>query len=239
VTTRTVTVRMSVQNAQAIGAIKQTGTVAEQTAARMTRSGKTVEQRWATVGRGARNVAIGGALALGVIEKANYSFDKSMSRVDAATHASASTLKELRDAAVEAGAKTVYSSSEAADGITELAKAGVSARDILKGGLTGALSLASAGELSVADSASYMATALTQFQLPGTKATHVADLLAAGAGKAQGEVSDMALALNYAGVPAAQLGVSIEQTAGTIALLAKNGIWEKRPVPACVASFPR
>jgi hypothetical protein len=52
------------------------------------------------------------------------------------------TLKELRDAAVEAGAKTVYSSSEAADGITELAKAGVSARDILKGGLTGALSLA-------------------------------------------------------------------------------------------------
>jgi hypothetical protein len=34
----------------------------------------------------------------------------------------------------------------------------------------------------------------------------------------------MATALNYAGVPAANLGVTIEETAGTIALLAKNGI---------------
>jgi TP901 family phage tail tape measure protein len=76
----------------------------------------------------------------------------------------------------------------------------------------------------VADAAEFTATALTQFQLAGTEATHVADLLAAGAGKAQGEVTDIANALKYAGVPAANLGVSIEETAGALALFAKNGI---------------
>lgn len=176
------------------------------------------------VGRTARNVAIGGAAILGVMEVANYRFDKSMSRVDAATHASTAEMGKFRKAAIQAGADTSFSASEAADGITELAKAGVTARDILGGGLKGALGLAAAGELGVGESAEYMATALTQFHLPGTQAAHVADLLAAGAGKAQGEVSDMALALSYAGVPAAQLGVSIEETAGSIALLARNGI---------------
>jgi hypothetical protein len=53
-------------------------------------------------------------------------------------------------AAIKAGADTVFSATEAADAITAMSKAGVSAKDILSGGLDGALSLASAGELDVA-----------------------------------------------------------------------------------------
>ena len=53
---------------------------------------------------------------------------------------------------------------------------------------------------------------------------HVADLLAAAAGKAQGEVSDMGLALQYVGPIATGMGISLEETAGSIALLASNGI---------------
>jgi TP901 family phage tail tape measure protein len=169
-------------------------------------------------------IAAAGVLTVGMILKSAADFDQAMSHVQAATHESADNMDLLREAAIDAGARTVFSATEAANGIENLAKAGVSTADILGGALDGALNLAAAGTLAVADAAEITATALTQFQLDGSQASHVADLLAAGAGKAQGEVSDMALALKYAGVPAAGLGVSIEQTAGTIALLAKNGI---------------
>jgi TP901 family phage tail tape measure protein len=232
---RSVRARLSLEVAQAIAGADRFGASMERNAARAERAGARVDRSsartgraWDMVGRGARNTFLVGAAGLAVMERANYTFDKSMGTVNAATHANAKVMDEYRQAAIKAGADTVFSSSEAAQGITELAKAGVQAKDILGGGLTGALNLAAAGGLGVGQSAEYMATALTQFQLKGSKATHVADLLAAGAGKAQGEVSDMALALTYAGVPSNQLGVSLEQTAGTIALLAKNGIIGER-----------
>jgi hypothetical protein len=178
------------------------------------------------LGDTAGKVGLVAAAGLGVFIFKAAKFDQAMSRVDAATHETASNMDKMRDAAIQAGAKTQFSATEAADAITALAKAGVKTRDILgeNGGLAGALSLAAAGELDVATAAEDIATALTQFQLKGKAAVHVSDLLAAAAGKAQGEVSDMAVALKYAGVPAANLGVSIEQTTGTIALFAKSGI---------------
>lgn len=164
----------------------------------------------------------GSAFAAAVVTSAN--FEQSLSAVRAVTGETAENMERLGQAALDAGAETVFSASEAAAAIENLAKAGVSTEDILGGALGGALDLAAAGQLEVADAAEFTATALTQFALSGDQATHVADLLAAGAGKAQGEVADMANALNYAGVPAANLGVSIEETAAAIALLAKNGI---------------
>jgi TP901 family phage tail tape measure protein len=88
-------------------------------------------------------------------------FEQSMSAVGAATQATAGTLSQLRDAAMKAGADTKYSATEAADGITEMAKAGVSAKDIMGGGLTGALSLAAAGQIDVAEAAGIASTAMT------------------------------------------------------------------------------
>lgn len=169
---------------------------------------------------------LGGALtgfaALAVSRFAQ--FDKQMSSAQAATRATGAELDSLRQAAIRAGADTQFSAAEAAAGIENLAKAGVSTTDILNGGLTGALNLAAAGELEVAEAAEIAATAITQFKLQGSDVGHVADVLAAGAGKAQGGVQDMALALKYAGVPLAQLGVSFEETSGAVALFAKNGI---------------
>ena len=167
-------------------------------------------------------VAAGSAFTAAVLSSAN--FEQALSGVQAATGESAANMERLSQAALDAGSQTVFSASEAAAAIENLAKAGVSTDDILSGALSGSLDLAAAGQLEVAEAAEFTATALTQFSLSGDQATHVADLLAAGAGKAQGEVSDMANALNYAGVPAANLGVSIEETSGAIALLAKNGI---------------
>lgn len=174
-----------------------------------------------------RVAAIGGAAVLagvGVAVKSYADFDKQMSVVDSATHETAENMQRLRDAAVDAGADTAFSAVDAAKGIEEMAKAGVSTSDILGGGLKGTLALAAAGALDVGDASEIAASAMVQFGLKGKDIPHIADLLAAGAGKAQGSVQDLGLALSYAGVPAAGLGISIEQTTGTLAMFAKAGI---------------
>lgn len=160
----------------------------------------------------------------GAAIKSAADFDKSMSGVAAATHAPKAEIDQLRAAALQAGKDTQYSATQAADGITELSKAGVSTADVLGGGLKGALSLAAAGQLSVGEAAETAASAMTQFKLKGDQIPHVADLLAAGAGKAQGSVHDMGAALNQSGLVAAQFGLSIEDTTGALAEFASAGL---------------
>lgn len=168
-----------------------------------------------------------GAALLGVAAvtvKSAADFDKQMSAVKAATHASAGAMEEMRAAALQAGKDTAFSATAAARAEEELAKAGLSTQDVLSGGLRGALDLAAAGSMDVGEAGQVAATALNQFGLAGKDIPHVADLLAAGAGKAQGEVHDMAMALNQSGLVAHQFGLSIEETTGALAAFAASGM---------------
>lgn len=171
-------------------------------------------------------IAGGAAItALVGLSVAKYAeFDAALSNVRAATMATADEQRILADAALEAGADTAYSASEAAAAQEELAKAGQSVAQIVNGSLNGALALAAAGQLQVARSAEIMATTLTQFKLPAEDAARVSDVLAAGAGKAQGSVDDLSLALSYVGPLAQQAGWSLEETGGTLAYFASQGI---------------
>ena len=175
---------------------------------------------------GKASMLLGGALlaGFGLAVKQFMEFDAAMSQVQASTHETAGNMELLRNAAIEAGADTSFSAKEAAQAIDELAKAGVSTKDILNGGLKGAMSLAAAGSLEVADAAEIAATALTQFKLSGQDIPHLADLLAAGAGKAQGSVEDIGNALKQSGLVAAQFGLSVEDTTGTLAAFASAGL---------------
>ena len=178
----------------------------------------------AQLGTGLLAIGAIGVASVGLAVSKFAEFDEAISSVEAATHETTSNMGLLRDAAVEAGASTVYSATEAANAIEELAKAGLSTADILNGGLGGALSLAAAGGIEVADAAQQMAIALKQFGLEGDDASHVADLLAAGAGKAVGDVSDLSAALAQSGLVANQTGLSIEETTGVLAAFADQGL---------------
>lgn len=176
------------------------------------------------IGNTAGRIGLVAGAGLAAVVGVTANFEKSMSSVAAATGEGEEAMKALRDAAIQAGAETAFSASEAAAGIENLAKAGVATQDILGGGLQGALDLAAAGELEVADAAEAAASAMSQFGLKGEDVPHIADLLAAAAGKAQGEVSDMAQALNQSGIVADQVGLSIEETTGGLAAFAEAGL---------------
>lgn len=188
------------------------------------RNGQKMRAGLTQIGTTAGRIGIAAAAGVAAVVLSAANFDQSMSRVQAATGATTDGLDDLRAAAIKAGAATVFSASEAADAITAMSKAGVSANDILSGGLTGALNLASAGELDVAQAADIAATAMNQFGLAGKDIPHIADLLAEGAASAQGEVTDFATALKYVGPVAHQMGISIEETTGVIAELASQGV---------------
>jgi TP901 family phage tail tape measure protein len=151
-------------------------------------------------------------------------FDQAMSTAGAVIDGFADKQEELRKAALDAGAVTIYTAREAADAQAELGRAGIAASDILGGALVGSLALAAAGQLEVADAAAITATTLTQFRLSGDKAVHVADLLAAGANKAQGGVGDLSMALKQSGLVASQMGLSVEDTIGTLTAFASAGL---------------
>ncbi|WP_105033491.1 phage tail tape measure protein [Cryobacterium aureum] len=211
------TKKLGDENATAAPKVKQTAAELEALKVKSDQAGRMV---------GTVALGIGTAFAaMATVAVAKFAdFDQAVSQVGAATMASGEDLDALSASAVQAGVDTVFTATKAANAQTELAKAGVSVKDILGGSLVGSLALASAGELEVARAAEIAATTLTVFNLKGTQTMHVADLLAAGAGKAQGSVDDLALALEYVGPTFARLKIPLEDTVGTLAMLAANGI---------------
>lgn len=187
---------------------------------------KLAQKKEAFAELGQAGLAIGALAAAGVTLAVSKfaDFDQAMSNVKAATQETASNMDLLREAALGAGGETVFSAVEAAQAIEELGKAGLSTADILSGGLKGSLDLASAGQLDVARAAEVTAITLQQFKLGGERATDVADLLAAGAGKAAGGVEDLAQALGQSALVAEQTGLTVEETTGVLSAFASAGL---------------
>lgn len=205
---------------KAADATKKTGTEAEQAAERHREQSEAMRE----VGGAITAMGAIALVGVGLAVSKFVQFDQAISNVKAATQESAENMALLREAALQAGADTVFSATEAANAIEELGKAGLSTEQILNGGLNGALSLAAAGQLSVADAAQIAAIAVKQFNLEGEDVPHVADLLAAGAGKAVGDVKDLSDALGQAGLVANGAGQSIEDTTGVLAAFADAGL---------------
>lgn len=217
---KSITVRLRADASNFNASIKAAGANAQQLAEGMEQSGR--KTSLLTTGLAAAGMAAG-ALGVAAIKTA-ADFDASMSGVQSVTRASAAEMDLLRQAAIDAGADTIYSASEAAAGITELGKAGLSTSDILSGGLNGALDLAASEGIDVSEAAELMATALTQFGLSGDRATDVADALAAGAGSASGSARDLGFALSQAGTMAHTYGISMEETVGVLSAFASAGM---------------
>lgn len=150
-------------------------------------------------------------------------FESAMSRVGAASGATAEELAQLKAAAEEAGASTQYTSVEAAAALENLAKAGLSASDAVAT-LPAVLDLATAGGVDLATSSDFISKAVAGMGLSFQDAGRVADVLAKGANASNTSVTGLAQALSYAAPLANSLGLSLEQTVAIIGKFADAGI---------------
>jgi TP901 family phage tail tape measure protein len=217
---KNIVVRLMADTSQYETALAKAGKSTEELAGGLEKSGS--KTGIVTKGITAAGLAVA---AFGVASvKMAADFDEQMSTVQANSGATTAQLGQLREAALQAGASTVYTASESAGAINDLAKAGMSVSDILSGGLTASLNLAAAGQMDVGNAAEYMSQALTMFHLSGKNAASTADALAAGADKAVGNVSDFGDALNNCGVMANSFGMNLQETVGVLGLFAQNGI---------------
>lgn len=162
--------------------------------------------------------AIGGAITK------SADFEARMSSIKAVTGSSADVMRQFHDAAIKAGADTAFSATEAADAIEELAKAGVSTKDILSGGLTGALNLATAGELDLKEAAEIASTALNAFKRDNLSVADAADQLAGAANASATDVHELKYGLSMVAPVAAGLGLTFKDTTNALAVFAQNGL---------------
>lgn len=151
-------------------------------------------------------------------------FEQSMLTIQTMTGASGDEMQQMSDYATEMGASTVFSSNEAADAMVMLSKAGMSNAEIMGGGLNAALTLATAGEMSLSDAAGTVANSMNQFGLDASQANEATAALAGAANASTADVHDLALGLSQCGTMAASAHWSIQDTTGALGAFAAAGI---------------
>ena len=153
--------------------------------------------------------------------KAATDFNKSMANLSAITGATGKDLQFLRETALEFGATTTLSATQASEALKLVASAkpdllsnAAALKEVTKQAVL--LAEASGGTLTLGDSAGVVGKALNQFSEDADQAARFVNVLAAGAKFGSSEVLATSLALKNAGVAAASAGVSFEETNAAI-----------------------
>ncbi|MBX6361381.1 MAG: phage tail tape measure protein [Acidobacterium ailaaui] len=186
---------------------------------------------------GIKNAAVETAARLGIVAtaaagvgvafsgiKKTMDFEAELSTIKALTGASSAEMQKMSNLAIQMGAKTKYSALEAAQGIEELLKAGLTPAQVQAGGLESALNLATAGGLNLADAAEIMSTALNSFKDDELKASDAANILAGTANASATDVQDLRYSLSQVSAVAAGVGMSFRDTNIALGLFANRGL---------------
>lgn len=175
----------------------------------------------AAVGLGAATAAV---VAFGTdAVNVGKQFDASMANVASISGATGSALNDLREKAIEMGGSTKFSATEAADAMGYMAMAGWKTEDML-GGISGIMNLAAASGTDLATTADIVTDALTAFGLSASDSGHFADVLAVASSNANTNVQMMGETFKYVAPLAGTLGLTAEDVAEAVGLMANAGI---------------
>lgn len=150
-------------------------------------------------------------------------FESAMSKVQAISGATGEQLEALTDQAMDLGASTAFSASEAAAGMENLASAGFTVEEIMQA-MPGLLDLAASSGAELGTAAEIAASAVRGFGLEASETAHVADVFAEAAARTNAQTEDMGEAMKYIAPVANAMGISIEETAAAIGILSDAGI---------------
>lgn len=186
----------------------------------------------------------GGALTGAITALSGYSikvgadFEAAMSKVQAISGASGSSLDALTAKAKEMGATTQFSASEAAQAMQYMAMAGWKDTDMLNG-IKGIMDLAAASSEDLANVSDIVTDALTAFGMSAQDSGRFADVLAAASSNANTNVGLMGYTFKYVAPLAGSLKYSVEDVALAIGLMANAGIKGEQAGTALRSTFTR
>ena len=147
-------------------------------------------------------------------------FEQSVAAVAAVSGATTAELRQLRDAAINAGIATQYSPTEATQGLRELAQAGFNAQESMQL-LIPVLDLAagSLGELSPQEAAGLASQAMKAFGLETDQASIAVDRMLQAVNVFALNASELPMALGIASRGAQSLHQSMAETLVTLGLV--------------------
>lgn len=161
--------------------------------------------------------------ALKACVSAAMDFEYQMSGVKAIANASAEEMEALNQKALDIGASTMYTASQAAEAMSYMALAGWKAEEMLEG-IGGVINLAAASGENLATVSDIVTDALTAFGLQAKDSEHFVDVLAKTAASSNTTVTMLGEAFKYAAPLAGALGYSVEDVAVAMGLMANQGI---------------
>ena len=150
-------------------------------------------------------------------------FDTAMSQVAATMGTTVDKIGNVEAKAEEMGRTTKYTATEAAEGMNILAQAGLSADEQISG-IGTVLNLASAGAMSLEESASYTAGAVKGFGDSMSNASYYADLMAKGATLANTDVRGLGEAFSGSAATAKNYGQAADSVTLSLLRLAEQNV---------------
>lgn len=180
-----------------------------------------------TVGKAAKTAMAAGSAAAVAFTKTSIdsgmNFDTAMSQVAATMGTTVDKIGNVEAKAEEMGRTTKYTATEAAEGMNILAQAGLSADEQISG-IGTVLNLASAGAMSLEESASYTAGAVKGFGDSMGNASYYADLMAKGATLANTDVRGLGEAFSGSAATAKNYGQSADSVTLSLLRLAEQNV---------------
>lgn len=180
-----------------------------------------------TVGKVAKTAMAAGSAAAAAFTKTSIdsgmNFDTAMSQVAATMGTTVEKIENVKTKAEEMGRTTKYTATEAAEGMNILAQAGLSADEQISG-IGTVLNLASAGAMSLEESASYTAGAVKGFRDSMSNASYYADLMAKGATLANTGVRGLGEAFSGSAATAKNYGQAADSVTLSLLRLAEQNV---------------
>lgn len=179
----------------------------------------------AVVGIGAAVAAVGAGMVAFAKDSIGVGseFDKSMSKVAATMGTTVDQISELRDFAMDMGATTAFSATEAAEALNFMALAGYDAETSMKM-LPNVLNLAAAGNMSLARASDMVTDAQTALGLTLPETEKLVDKMAKTSSKTNTSVEQLGDAILTVGGTAKSLKGGTTELATMLGVLADNGI---------------
>lgn len=150
-------------------------------------------------------------------------FEDAMAKVGALSNASGQELAQLTAQARQLGRDTVYTASQAAEGMSYLAMAGFNTEQTLAA-MPGMLQLAAAGNTDLGRTADIASNILSGFKMKAQEMGAVADVLAKAFTSSNTTLETLGDTMKYVGPVASSVGLSVQDTAAAAGLLGNVGI---------------
>ena len=164
---------------------------------------------------------IGMAAPIAAAVTQGAAFESTLLSIRASTGATSAEIDKIKASAMQMSQALGVGPTEAAQGMLELLKAGMSLESVLGGAGKTAMEFAKVGEMDVAQAAVVMSDAMNVFKVTSDVA---ANALSSAADASSTSIAQMSEAFSMSSAVAGKAGLSIEDLSATLAILANNGV---------------